>query len=154
MFIRTRSGISIKEFITEYLNAESDYISKRISTLFLNGTPVDDLDYEILTDGSVLALSAAMPGLAGAILRKGGHLAGLRTRVEKKHSAEKAASGAWVKLKLFNALVPELGPGLLSRGIWVKASSISSFPAESNILPPYTDPDNPDEMVHVIVKAV
>jgi hypothetical protein len=44
--------------------------SRRVSTVCLDGHPVDDLDACLLGDGSRLALSGALPGLAGACLRR------------------------------------------------------------------------------------
>jgi len=150
-FVTTKAGISIKDFLTDYLKIDSDYISRRISTLLLNGIPVDDLDSETLADGSVLALSAAMPGLAGSIFRKGGYLAGLRSKVGKKDIAAKPDSDAWVKVKLFNALVADLGPGLLSRGIWIKASSLNALRQEGKICAKTTGSYPTDEMIHIVI---
>jgi hypothetical protein len=62
------SGISIKAYICSYLGIDSDYFENRIQTLFLDGSPVDDPETAVLKKGSVLALSGAMPGLAGATL--------------------------------------------------------------------------------------
>ena len=152
-FVRTKTGISIKDFLTDYLKIESSYISRRISTLFLNGIPVDDLDSETLSDGSVLALSAAMPGLAGSIFRKGGYLAGLRSKVGEKDITGRPDSDAWVKVKLFNALLEELGPGIMSEGIWVRASSLKALKTELKACTDNTDSLRPDEMIHLIISV-
>lgn len=149
-FVRTKAGISIKDFLTDYLKIDSSYISRRISTIFLNGIPVDDLDSESLAEGSVLALSAAMPGLAGSIFRKGGYLAGLRSKVGKKDIVDKTSSEALVKVKLFNALVAELGPEILSGGIWIRASSL--LQTELKALTDNTESLRPDEMIHLVIK--
>jgi len=42
---------------------DEDYVTQRISTIFLDGKPVDDIDTLLVRDGAVLSLSAAMPGL-------------------------------------------------------------------------------------------
>jgi len=51
-----------------------------IKVLFLDYSPVDDLDAAIIKDGAILALSAAMPGLVGAAMRKDG-LSWMRTSI-------------------------------------------------------------------------
>ena len=64
-----------------------------------------------------LALSAAMPGLVGATLRRGGTYAAMRAAITR--AAERGAAAAreepLVRVKLFNLLIDELGPLLLAR---------------------------------------
>lgn len=124
VLLETRSGISLHRFLTEVLGISAGYVASRIATVFLDGVPADDLEKEFLEDGSVIALSAAMPGLAGSILRKGGHLAALRSRVSKERKTSGKDSPILVKVKLFNNLLQELAPTLLERGIWLKASQL------------------------------
>jgi hypothetical protein len=103
-------------------------VENRISTVFLNGMPVDDLDTTIPHDGSVLALSAAMPGLAGAILRRGGHLRTMRHQLPKDKEPPKASqSTGYVIIKLFNLILRELGPRLLEQGVRVPLRNVVSF---------------------------
>ncbi|WP_054693113.1 hypothetical protein [Desulfosarcina cetonica] len=68
-------GCTIRQFLCDQLGISDAYLDQRIQTLFLNARPVDDVDGAILQDGATLALSAAMPGLLGATMRKGGHYA-------------------------------------------------------------------------------
>jgi hypothetical protein len=122
VFLETRAGISLHRFLTEGLGIAPGYVASRITTVFLDGVPVDDLQKAWLAEGSVIALSAAMPGLAGSILRKGGHLAPLRSMVAKKQITPGKDYPIFVKVKLFNSLIQELAQSLLAKGIWLKAS--------------------------------
>ena len=60
------------------LGISESYLNERVQTIFLNGRAVDDLFGEVVGNNSTIALSAAMPGLAGAVFRKGGMLSSLR----------------------------------------------------------------------------
>lgn len=116
--VAARTGCSLKDFICEQLGVHEDYLSNRIQTIFLNGKAVDDYQTAIVTDGATLALSAAMPGLVGAVFRRGGYYAALRNSVtySGKESAACRLYGQ-VTVKLFNLTVKELGPVLLKYGI-------------------------------------
>jgi len=70
--LKAQVGCSMKRFLIEGIGLSPEYIAERIQTIFLDGSPVDDLDSAIIKDGSHLALSAAMPGLVGAAMRRGG----------------------------------------------------------------------------------
>jgi hypothetical protein len=114
--------------LTEDLGIDADYIEHRIQTVFLDGHPVDDVKETTVTDGAVLALSAAMPGLVGATMRRSGVLAGFRDTITYRAS-DACASDAegFVTIKLFNLLVRELGPGFLERAIWVEAPVLADL---------------------------
>ncbi len=79
--IKEKVGCSVKEFLCNRMFIKQDYLDKRIQTIFLNGKPVDDLNSAIVTDASTISLSAAMPGLAGATMRRGGTLAAMRSGI-------------------------------------------------------------------------
>lgn len=117
-------------FLTDELGVDPAYVKERITTVFLDGQVVDDLARAPLRDGSLLALSAAMPGLVGATLRRGGYYAAMRAAITR--SAERApdgddAGGHLVRVKLFNLLIAELGPVLLAHGIVVDAGGRASL---------------------------
>jgi hypothetical protein len=105
-----------------------EYVEERIKTVFMDGKAVDDVDLAVIKNGSVLAFSAAMPGLAGTTLRRGGPLAAFRSQITHREE-EKAISqrGGVVVLKLFNLLIKELGPSFLRRGIWVRGDELENF---------------------------
>jgi hypothetical protein len=81
-----------------------------------------------MTDGSVVALSGAMPGLAGAVFRRGGVYASFRSNIASasKHFKGIAGEGT-VLLKLFNQAAADLGPLFLKKGVRVKGGTLSEF---------------------------
>jgi len=113
-------GRSVYGFLTEDLGLEARYVRERITTVFLDGQVVDVLEEARLQPGSSLALSAAMPGLVGATLRRSGPYAAMRAEITRP--ANGASTGgplatSIIRVKLFNLLVKEIGPVLLARGI-------------------------------------
>ena len=130
VLIRRRVDGSIDTFLRKELGADPATIEK-IQSIVLDGKPVDDIASALVHDGSVLALSAAMPGVVGATLRRGGAYASLRSGITY-HEAGKAcmAGEGWVTLKVFNLLMAELGPGLLRQGVLVKTTVLTEMLAE------------------------
>ena len=121
VLIRGKIGSSVFSFLSDGCGISRDYIEERIQTLFLNGKVIDDLHTSRIEDGSVLSLSAAMPGLLGATLRKGGYFAIFRSHISThEKGAEVQAGEATVRLKLFNLILKELGPGFLREGTEVQ----------------------------------
>ncbi len=120
--------MSIQTFLSDHLGLRPDYIRERVKTIFLDGKSVDDLDKTLIHDGSMLALSAALPGLAGAVLRRGSPFAGLRSRVanDQKELSETPQEG-YVSFKVFNLLLPELGPLFLRKGILISREDFQEF---------------------------
>ncbi len=118
------TGASVREFLCRDLGLDEAYVQARVSTLFLNGSPVDDLDGAFLYDGMTLALSAAMPGLAGATLRRGGCLSSFRSAISY-HGHDRVDAfprPGRINIKLFNLLVRELAPEVLKKGILLSAN--------------------------------
>ena len=110
-------GCSLQELLCDQLGIPADYVAGRITTIFLDNSPVDKLDATI-REGARIALSAAMPGLVGAVLRRSGFYAALRQGITHAESsgALKAAGGT-VRIKLFNLLLAEIGPLILAHGV-------------------------------------
>ncbi len=125
--IRARVGCSLKAFLLEELAIRQDAVDK-IQSMFLDGRPVDDLDATMVRDGSVLALSAALPGLVGATMRRGGRYASFRQTISyHEEKLQCAAGNGRVRIKLFNLIMRELGPGLLHRGVFMRTSDLMNF---------------------------
>lgn len=118
--VTIQAGTSLEDLLCCQWQIDRDYVMNRISTLFLDGKPVDDLPAAVVRDGATLALSGAMPGLIGATMRRGGVLASFRSGITYCPTSDASHSGSGrVTLKLFNLLIDELGPGFLARGIWI-----------------------------------
>lgn len=125
--IRRRVGCSVDVFLRQEIGAAPETIEK-IQSIMLDGKPVDDIGSSLLHDGSTLALSAAMPGLVGATLRRGGAYSSLRSAITYHETGTACAPGeGWVNVKLFNLLMAELGPGLLRTGVLLRFSDIAGF---------------------------
>lgn len=128
VFLKVRVGCSVKIFLREELRLTEEYIERRIQTVFLDGRPVDDLERVAVPNGASLALSAALPGLLGATLRRGGFYAPMRSQITSRQNEEsQAVQEGQVTLKLFNLIVRELGPSLLERGIGLGAQEAEDF---------------------------
>ncbi|MEI6874192.1 MAG: hypothetical protein WCL50_03575 [Spirochaetota bacterium] len=124
--VRCRSGDSARVFMREALGFDDGYIEGTVSTFFLDSEPVDDIDAARVKGGSRVALSAAMPGLVGAVMRRNSPYASLRAGISHdRHAADTAdsplPSEALVLVKLFNAVMMDRGPALLARGVIVDA---------------------------------
>jgi hypothetical protein len=118
-------GCTLKSLLSDQFAIPADYVTERITTIFIDNRPVDDLDSAIVQDGSRVTLSAAMPGLVGATMRRGGFYAALRqgiSHVEGRATA--AGEGGTVRLKLFNLLLAELGPLVLARGLILESDEL------------------------------
>lgn len=142
--IKATTGISLEQLLCGPLGFSRDYVDNRIQTVFFNGRAVDKVDRVSIHDGAVIALSAAMPGLAGATLRKGGHLAGMRHEISQCDETSLCEQNeGMVTLKLFNLVAREMGPQVLEKGVWVtgeawrgflKTLSINQLPPECELL--------------------
>ncbi len=109
-----RVGSSVRSFLCDDLGLSPEYVDKRIQTLFLNGKAVDNPDTAHIKEDSTLALSAAMPGLLGATLRKGSYYARMRNEISHQEQREViSVHEGFVLLKLFNLLPAEIGPAIL-----------------------------------------
>ena len=123
-----RVGSSVRSFLCDDLGLSPEYVDKRIQTLFLNGKAVDNPDTAHLKEDSTLALSAAMPGLLGATLRKGSYYARMRNEISYQEQSQAiTVHEGFVLLKLFNLLSAEIGPAVLKRGIWLKGEDLNRF---------------------------
>jgi hypothetical protein len=127
VLVNARIGTSIQSFLCDALGLDPRYVEERIQTVFLNGKAVDDPSSAIVPDHAVIALSAAMPGLLGATLRKGSFYAAMRSEISLAGQAAVSAHEGKVLLKLFNLLPGEIGAFLLSKGVWVKGDTLKRF---------------------------
>lgn len=109
---------SIDDLLLRQLGLKPEFVEKKINTVFLDGRCVDDISSAILKDGSVVAFSSALPGLAGATLRRGGHYACMRDSIThiNKNRPETRRDG-YITIKIFNLLMAELGRVFLEKGI-------------------------------------
>jgi hypothetical protein len=126
--LRARLGTSIRNVLCDQFGVDHDYLDKRINTIFLDGKAVDDVDSSTIREGSVLALSAAMPGFVGAAFRKGGYYSAMRGAISHTEAAAaKESTEGFFTMKLYNMVTDELGPMFLESGIWLEWGNLQDF---------------------------
>jgi len=126
--VKRPAGASVEDFLCRSCGIAQDYLRDRVQTVFLNGKAIDDLAAAVVSDGSTIALSAAMPGLAGAVLRKGGAYAAMRRQISHTSPGGSRAGGpVSVSIKLFNLVARELGPGFLEQGVLIRGADLQDF---------------------------
>lgn len=113
------------DFLLGQPGFSADYIEKTVQTIFVNGVAADRLDIE-LQGGDTVALSAAMPGLAGAIFRRQGIHASLRSRPQGRSEGKESQAGA-ITLKLFNSIATDRIIDLLQTGIYIDGKAFREF---------------------------
>ena len=142
----------------DVLGLTPDYVRVHVQTILLDGLAVDDLDSHMGPDAR-LALSAAMPGVVGATLRKGGHYAPMRQgithpgdKARQDHAGSAHTAPAlpprWLELRCFNDIAQEQARPLLQRGYLIPADGLTpalenlaaSLPAPITPLPPLPAP--------------
>ncbi len=116
IFLESFVGQSIGVFLNNLPSFEMDYIVNRIQTIFLDGNAIDNMEAIFTKTNSVLAISAAMPGLAGAIFRKKSLHAALRTSSAEAVQQSSSGQKLMVCLKLFNMISTEKGAAILEKG--------------------------------------
>jgi hypothetical protein len=121
-------GTSIKAFLQTQLGLPQDYVQRRVTTVFLDGKPVDQLDAAFIRSGAVLAISGAMPGVAGAAMRSGGFYGSLRGGITyREGSPGTPVEKGYVRIKLFNILIEEVGSAILARGVFIPSHELASL---------------------------
>jgi hypothetical protein len=133
--LESRPGPSAREFMREALGLEDGYIERTVSTVFIDYAPVDDIDAARLKEGSLIALSAAMPGLVGAVMRRKSPYASFREAISySRREAEGPApstAGAvgpiLVRVKLFNSVMRDRGPAILAKGVLVEEEAAAAL---------------------------
>jgi hypothetical protein len=118
--VKTRVGCSVKTLICNYLGLSADYLEQRLQTIFLDGKAVDDTETTVVQEGATLALSAAMPGLAGATLRRGSAYAAMRNQItHQKGTCGESTKDGTICLKLFNLVAADIGQLFLEKGVLI-----------------------------------
>lgn len=133
------TGCTLKSLLCDQFRIPADYVTDRITTIFLDNRPVDDLDRTIIQNDSRVTLSAAMPGLVGATMRRGGFYAALRQGISHAlDDGTTAGKSGTVRVKLFNLLLAELGPLVLARGVLLERDEVEELLQQLPALPIYT----------------
>jgi len=120
---------TLREFLCELVGVCGVYTEKSLQTIFLDGLAVDDLDTAMIGPGSRLALSAAMPGLVGATMRRGGYYSRLREGISRRDDGEVTGDDQPFRLqiRLYNAVGRDLAGLFLHQGIIVGSETLLQF---------------------------
>lgn len=148
VWVVARPEESLRDFMAASLGFPASYIEGSVSTVFLDASPVDDIDAAVVRPGCLVALSGAMPGLVGAVMRRKSPYASFRKAIS--HTGESVAEAAGdggikatgghdgragakgsclVRLKLFNAVLRDMGRPVIERGAWIEYSRAVGFAA-------------------------
>jgi len=123
--IQFKPDCSIRDLLCQQLGIDEAYVNQRIQTIFLNGKAVDDINTAMVFDKSALALSAAMPGLVGAVFRTKSRYSVMRNSISYSVNEKRACEDSGLlELKLFNLIAREIGDMILLRGIIVSGKDI------------------------------
>jgi hypothetical protein len=125
--LKTVVGTPLGAFLRNCPGLSQEYLAETVQTIFLNGTAVDTLEKPLVGTHPIIALSAAMPGLAGAIFRKNGPHAALRTTTENLQTSDQKQGPLPVTLKLFNQIARDKGEELLARGVVIGGTALANF---------------------------
>jgi len=122
------TGSTLQETVCEQLGVSEEYFEDRIQTIFLNFKAVDAPEKARIEDGAIVALSAAMPGLVGATMRRAGTYAALRSSISFRETggAVQAQEGL-ITLKLLNMVGRELGPAFLANGVYLNGEQLAAL---------------------------
>ena len=121
-------GHNIRTMLSDQLNISEDYIDNRIKTLFLDGSAVGNINSTIINNGATLAISAAMPGLAGATFRRLENTDSfLDTIAENKETGQTNYEKGIITIKFFNLVLRELGPAFLKLGVLIPKDELIKF---------------------------
>lgn len=120
-------GCSVMALLSGQLGIAESYVIDRITTLFLDGKTIDDPKSSFLKDGSTLALSSAMPGLVGATMRRGGHLAAMRGEITYHQGQSESIRPGRIRIKLFNLVMKELAARFLEHGVFLPSSELAGL---------------------------
>jgi hypothetical protein len=127
------AGATVREFLEEVLGIEAAYVEEKLQTVFLDGQPVDDFDRAVVRPGAVLALSSAMPGLAGATMRRGGFYARMREGIthEGDDPADRIHEDGVVVVKLFNRPLADLAETMAARPLLARHGTVEGLEPEA-----------------------
>ena len=114
-------------FLLKLPDFTTDYIVDEVQTIFLDGTAIDDLETPLTGESPVVAISAAMPGLSGAIFRRNSIHAALRSTEVDRSADNLKPQPNCVTLKLFNAIAQDKGSQILKEGVTIKSSNVLDF---------------------------
>jgi hypothetical protein len=123
------AGRSLRQTLAEDLGLGTECVEKRIQTVFLDGSPVDDIDADHARPGSALALAGALPGVAGICMQRQSRIGVYREGITHQAAAALPATARSLRitLKLFNVVAVECLAQVLSHGVEVRSGRLAEL---------------------------
>ena len=123
------AGVCLRHTLAQDLGLGDECVEKRIQTVFLDGSPVDDIDSDHARPGSVLALAGALPGVAGIAMQRGSRIGVYREGITHQAEAELPPSGRTLRitLKLFNVVAVECLAQVLAHGVELRSGRFAEL---------------------------
>lgn len=123
------AGRSLRQTLTEDLGLGAECVEKRIQTVFLDGSPVDNIDTDYARPGSALALASALPGVAGIAMQRGSRIGVYREGITHQGGAGIPATSKSLRitLKLFNTVAVECLAQVLACGVEVRSGRLAEL---------------------------
>lgn len=124
--VKGREGDSIFSLLKTLSGFTETYIVDKVQTVFLNGDALDDMETVLRGTAATIALAGAMPGLAGAIVRKGSPWGALR-KTRTVNEADYSGTPVDVLIKLFSTVAVDKGPELFTTGVLINTRDLIHF---------------------------
>lgn len=141
--VEVTAGCSLRATLADDLGLGRECVETRIQTVFMDGSPVDDIDTDFARPGCVLALAGALPGVAGIAMQRGSRIGvyreGITHQVEQQ-TKQQASHPVWqdaaasapprplhLTLKLFNSVAVECLAQVLRHGVELRAGRLAEL---------------------------
>jgi len=130
--VSLRPGLSLRQTMIQDLGFCPECVEERVQTVFLDGSPVDDIDTDSVSPGCTLALAGALPGVAGIAMRRGSPVGVFREGITHDTGHAEAAQAVTghplaVTLKLFNSVALECLTTVLEQGVELRAARLAEL---------------------------
>lgn len=127
-FLEAHAGMSVYDFFTTVLKYDDEFIEGTVRTVFLNNSPVDDINASHLKAGDRMALGSAMPGLVGIVMGRDNPFKSFRSDISAEvDDTDESREPILLSLKIFSTLAVQTGRELLERGILIDAGVLDDF---------------------------
>ncbi|MFK4764067.1 hypothetical protein ACI3L3_04700 [Desulfobaculum sp. SPO524] len=163
--------MTVRDLLTQHLHIPADYVDRDISTVFLEGHPVDDIDTAEIAAGSTLALSGSLPGICGITMRRHSPIARMRSGIALQDGAAAEGGAGTIRLRAFNFIAKGVAAPVFAAGVQLTASrahealasvltapdAVHSATAEGSPIAPAALEEHlrqyPDAIIHLTVSA-
>ncbi len=127
-----QSGMTVRQFMIEIVGYTDSQIEEEVRTVFLNFSPVDDIDTAYVKNDDRLAMGSPMPGLVGICMGRDNPYKSFRSGIDTQNEegGEQFGDPIRVFIKVFSTLAVDTGADLLKSGILVNADLLTTLLAE------------------------